>query len=114
MLRLNSRNGYGLPALTSNRLVPPPLSIDSNDFNVLAHPIPRQVDAAAVPGLFDLLFNQLFPVDPELGFRGSARLSWPAADLFKLRISFQGDHILLYFGGTRFFPLASMIGNTRC
>jgi hypothetical protein len=52
-------------------------SIDANNFDVLAHPIHGQVDPAAVSGLFDFLFDQLFAEDPELatiGFAGIFRL----------------------------------------
>ena len=105
---------FGLSVLTSKRPDPHPVSIDSNDFNVLAHPIPRQVYAAAVPGFFNFFFDQLFSEDPELDFGGLALLFCPCADLFMVRISFQSDHILLHYGGNTFyFPLADILGNAR-
>jgi hypothetical protein len=71
------------------------LSIDPNDFDVLAHPIQRQVDPAAVSARFDFLFDYLYPEYPELGLWGLAWIFRLAADLFQAGFSFQGNHILL-------------------
>jgi hypothetical protein len=62
---------------------------------VLAHPIQRQVDPAAVSGRFDFLFDHFFPEDPELRLGGFARIFRLPADLFQANFSFQGDHIFL-------------------
>ena len=70
-------------------------SIDANNFDVLAHPIQGQVDSAAVSGLFDFLFDQLFPEDPELASREFARIFWISDDLFQAHFCLQGDHILI-------------------
>jgi hypothetical protein len=71
-------------------------SINADDFNVLAHPIQRQIDPTGVSGRFDFLFDHFFPEDSELGFGGFAGILQIPAALFRARFSFQGDHILLW------------------
>jgi hypothetical protein len=99
---------HGLQALDAKRHAFHYRSINANDFDVLAHPIQGQVDSAAVSGLFDFLFDHLFPEDPELGHRGFAGIFRLPADLFQARFCLQGDHILIYlvdidFLSTRIF-----------
>ena len=75
----------------------PPLapSIDANDFDVLAHPIRRQVDPAAVSTRFDFLFDHLFSEDAELGLGGLAGIIRFPVDFFQASFPFQSDHIFL-------------------
>ena len=70
-------------------------SIDANDFDVLAHPIQRQVDPAGVSAAFDFLFDHFFPEDAELGLGGLAGIFRLPADLFQAYFYFRSDHILL-------------------
>ena len=69
-------------------------SIDTNDFNVLAHPIERQVNPAGVSTGFDFLFDHLFAENPEFGLGGPAGIFRLSAGLFQAHFCFQGDHIL--------------------
>ena len=70
-------------------------SIDTNDFDALAHPIQGQVNPAGISTLLDFLFDHLLPEYPELGsggFAGSLRL--PAA-LFQDRFCFPDGPIVI-------------------
>jgi hypothetical protein len=69
----------------------PPLSpsIDADDFDVLAHPIRRQVDPAAVSTRFDFLFDHLYPEDSELGLGGLAGVIRLPADFFQTSFPFK-------------------------
>jgi hypothetical protein len=70
-------------------------SIDANNFDLFAHPIRGQVDSTAVSGLFDFLFDQLFPVNPKLVSLGFVRIFRRSANLFQALFCLQGDHILI-------------------
>ena len=74
-------------------------SIDANDFDVLAHPIRRQVDPAAVSTRFDFLFDHLFPEDSELGLGGLAGIIRLPADFFQAHFPFHSDLIFLRMEG---------------
>jgi hypothetical protein len=88
-------------------------SIDANDFDVLAHPIQRQVDPAAVSRRFDFLFDHFFPEDSELRLGGLAGIFRFPADLFEARLSSQGDHILLELAEHVNFLSARSLRNSR-
>lgn len=85
----------GFRHLTQNGLLPSlSPSIDANDFDELAHPILRQVDAAGVSSRLDFLFDHLQTGEPELGLGGLAPNFRLPAHFFQVHFSFQGDHIL--------------------
>ena len=71
-------------------------SIDANDFDVLADPIQRQVDPAAVSTRFDFLFDHLVPEDAELGPGGLGGIIRLSADFFQVHFPFQSDPIFLW------------------
>ena len=69
-------------------------SIDTNDFDVLAHPIERQVNPPGISTGFDFLFDHLFAENPEFSLGGLAGIFRLPADFFQVHFSLQGDHIL--------------------
>ena len=74
-----------LPILIDSNAIPP--SIDTNDFDVLAHPIQGQVDPAGVSAWFDYLFDHFLPKDPELGLGGFAGIFQFPAGFFQAHFS---------------------------
>ena len=100
---------HGLQALRVHSKRPSSCSplIDANDFDVLAYPIQRQVDPAAVSGIFDFLFDHLLPGNPELGLGGFARIFRLPADLF------QAYNILLKLAEHVDFLSARILRNSR-
>ena len=70
-------------------------SIDTNDFDVLAHPIQRKVNPPGISTGFDFLFDHLLPEDPKLGSGGFAGILRFAAALLQACFCFPGDLIVI-------------------
>ncbi len=79
--------------------------IDTNDFDVFAHPIRRQVYPTAVATRLDFLFDQLFPEDSKLGLGIVAGPVQLPVVFFQVRFFFQSDH--------RFHSLAAYLKATK-
>lgn len=69
-------------------------SVHANNFDEPAHPIAWEVYPTGFSARFDLLFDHLFPEDPELGLGGRGRVYRYPADLFRNLSFILGNHIL--------------------
>ena len=91
-----------------------PSSIDTNDLDVLAHPIQGQVDPTAVTARFDFLFNNLFAENPEFGLGGPAGICPFTASHFPVHFFLRSDHRYPpLVCGTRWFPVGPHPPRTR-